>query len=517
MILACHLVWGFNKERGDIEICPFICMDTLARWHPWPTKKGIRHLGTLWQDGAIWIDQEASYSPRDAEEAIQIVGRQQMYVFCSDPLDQEEFSFSDDLLLKSDTYMQKAGKVVAVRVKSGRHCGFFIPARTWGFAYPSFEMIETIREIFSLFDIEAITPASLSEKVLRSTMADKIAIFRPAHHLRKILLENNGGGRIDLKEVGEFYPKAYKYDINKAYLFFSQEVPCPLFPPKYHVCPREEWLWDHATPGYWKVTMIAHGLGIHPIFLDNEGKKRFPREGEQFTKWLWRDEIIACCNKGYTLLYIHEGYRWLKSSDFLKPWGDLLWDKFQSVSCETLKRIIKSMMVGFPGKCLAEPYNYLLIPLGQRKEGDIPITHNWFNHMDNWQDENKKFFTNWYLRKEYNEESTALTPIGASILKDCRLEIYRLTAIEEAKGNRLISTYIDCAVFEHPASSLSIGPLPGQYKEEKLVNCWAEENRVIAEINGEVELRAPGHPAKSEERLDLLRKYNQFRNDPKYC
>jgi hypothetical protein len=97
------------------------------------------------------------------------------------------------------------------------------------------------------------------------------------------------------------------------------------------------------------------------------------------------------------------------------------------------------------------------------------------------------------------------------------MEIYRLAMLEKRRGNELISSYIDCAVFANPASSLSIGPHPGQYKVEILDNVWAEQNRIIGEIDGTAQMRAPGHERNSEERLELWRKYNSLRNSPKDC
>lgn len=486
-------------------------MTTVSRWHPWPTKPGLRHTLTLWQDNSIWKDALTHADIETAEQAIELIGRSQLYTFCGDVMDWKEFAWSDDLLLhpRTDSYVQKQGKVVAVRAQAGRYSGFLIPARTWGFAQPSLDAIDTTRSIFEKFNIEAITPSSLSEKVLRWTLGEKISIFRPSVRLRDVLLTHNGGSRIDLAEEERFYKRAYKYDRHKAFLSFAYAVPDPYFPPKYHIRPRESWLYDYATPGFWLVTMVAHGQGKHPIFLKDDKGRRFPKEGEQFTAWLWRDEILACERKGYTLLFIHEGYRWQKTSSLLQPWADLLWEKFQLAKSVEEERIMKGMMAGFFGRCLQEPTNHFLVPLGQQREGDIPIKHNWIEHLDNWQGgiEGKKFFTNWYLRAEYNEESTALTPIGAWVIMQCRLEMYRLTAVEEAKGNKLISSYIDSCVFKYPASSLSIGPLPGQYSEEILNNVWAVRNALIPDE--ETKMRAPGYKDKSKERHELWQKYHQ--------
>jgi hypothetical protein len=479
---------------------------TLSRWHPWPEKFGRRHLSTLWQDGSIWKqDQLSHFDPENAEQVIHFAGRERLYVFCDDPMNWLEFSWSDDLLLGSDVYVQKSGKVVALRVSSGRHSGFFIPARTWGFAQSSFEMIETIDKIYHLFNLEGITPPSLSEKVVRSTLPEKIYIFRPAYHLRSVLLESGGGIIYNQEEAG-FYPDIWKYDLHKAFMSFAVLVPDIFFPPKYHICPSESWFYDYETPGYWEVTMVAHGNGVHPILLGQSGQRRMPKEGEMFRKWLWRDEILACEKKGYTLLYIYRGYRWSGTTDFLEPWTCLMWDKFQLAISKEEKRIIKSMIVGFFGRCLREPTNHFLVPRGQERKGDIPVSPTWIAHRDNWQDiKNKNLFTNWYLREEYFEESTSLTPIGSWVMMKCRLEMFYLAEREEKRGNAPIDIYIDSVSFGKRVKEISLGPNPGEYDEDHLTNVWSVKNALIPD--DEMKMRAPGYKEDSKERKELWRKY----------
>jgi hypothetical protein len=484
---------------------------TLSRWHPWPERPGRRHLSTLWNDHSIWKNAVSHFDPDTAEQAISFAGRERLYVFCNDPMDWTEFLWSDDLLLGSDVYVQKTGKVVALRVQSGRHSGFFIPARSWGFPVANFEMIETIDRIYHLFNLEGITPSSLGEKVVRSTLPERIAIFRPAYHLRSVLLES-GGGIIYNQEDARFFPEAWKYDLHKAFMSFADSVPDILFPPKFHICPAESWLYDYDTPGYWEVTMVAHGNGLHPILLGTGGNRHMPVEGEQFHKWLWRDEIMACIEKGYTLLYIHKGYRWPDTTDFLKPWTDLMWSKFQQAESKEEERIIKSMIVGFFGRCLREPTNHFLVPRGQERKGDIPVKPTWLEHQDNWQDiDCKRFFTDWYLREEYFEESTSLTPIGSWVIMKCRLAMFKLAQAEQERGNRLIDIYIDSATFEKRVLHLPLGPAPGEYNEDHLTNVWSVKNALVP--NEIKKMRAPGYKENSKERKALWQNYHQ----PKDC
>jgi hypothetical protein len=275
--------------------------------------------------------------------------------------------------------------------------------------------------------------------------------------------------------------------------------------------------------GFWKVEMIAHGDGIHPVYLrDRENGdrcgKRFPKEGERFVKWMWAGEIRDCIEKGYTLLHCERGYRWAELSDCMAFWSDVLWAAYSNVSCETLKSIIKSMWVGLPGRFLKQPYVYNLIDQEHVQSGDVPIAANWFHFASNWEhidpSNPPKFLTNWYVRAEYDKESTALTPIGAYIISECRREIYRLQLEEEKKGNILLGSYVDSVSFAKRAMSFlhRIGASPGDLKEEISVDGWREMNRFIREVDGTLEVRAPGiYDTKWEQkRTLLLQKYREI-------
>lgn len=494
-------------------------MDTVSPWHPWQDKPGTRHPLGLWDCQEILQSGKTPYYPSSADDCVQYIGRNRLYVLCRDILCQDEFPYSDELLghPKTEPYLQKQGKVVAMRLQGGRYSGFLIPSRTWNHPLPGQALLEDMEDAFHLVGYQGITPGSTSEKVLRSTLPKYHSIYRPSVDVRRVLLATNGGGRIDESEFSTLYPHVYTYDIKSAYLYFSRSVPSPFKPPYFHIVPDLSWVVDYPV-GYWLVTMQAGGEGVHPVFLEdrehgNKCGKRYPLDGEVFTRWLWSGTIRDCIEHGYTLLSCERGYRWEELSDFMAHWGDILYDAYQKADRDTLRSIIKSMWVSLPGRFLKQPYSYQLIGQQEVRKGDIPIPYNWFHTLSNWQDIDvnhpPKFLTNWYVRAEYDQESTALTPIGTYIVEECRREIYRLMREEELQGNTIVGSYIDSVSFSQRAAFLErIGVKPGDLKEEIGEEGWAEMNRFLRIVDGKLEARAPGFS--DEKRLLLLKKFWQI-------
>lgn len=474
-------------------------------WHPWQEQQGMHHKLSYWEDGNIFRGKKLYASPRCANDAIELVGRRQLYVLCNDILSVDEFPFSKELVLhdKAEPFLSKSGRVVALRAHPGRASGYFIPASSWGNLPPGRELNAIMWHIFRRFYLEAITPPSLSEKVLRLTLPDKVFIRRPPSDLRSVLLEHNGGGRIDeAEEWGEYFAEIFEYDLTKAYLHFSRWIPSPFVHAWGRYKPPIDVL-DRYPAGFWQVSMVAHGEGVHPVYIDiQKGKKHKPREGEEFCMWLWSGTIKDCLEKGYTLLAIHRGYGFPEMSDFLSVWADWLWDVYNQETDDRIKAVLKQMMVGLPGRFLKEPMCYTLI-YGTPQKGDKPIAANW-------QDSKGPFFSDWYVRPTFNRESTALTAQGSYIIEECRRAQYHRMRDEYEHGNRIIRSYIDCYAITQ-RTTLDVGRGRGQYKERIFTDVYAELNRFVGIPPGEQlpEMRAPGLEGNSKARLELWRKYRQ--------
>lgn len=473
----------------------------VALWHPWLDKSGMSHSLAYWKDNSILDNQGIVHYFQDVDTLVDIIASKKLYVMINDILRPSEFSFADELLShkKTHPFLSKTGKILALQCRK-RTSGFFIPCRGWyKSALPDVELLDKMTRLFGVFNLQAITLASLSEKVLRSTLPEKVFIYRPTTDFRKVLLENNGGARIE-ESTESFTEDAFEYDLNKAYLHFSRLVPSPFLRPFFHIRPSLNEIFDYAT-GFWEVSMVAHGGGKHPISLKNP--KHVPQEGEQFRTWLWNNTIMACLEKGYTLECIHRGYGIPELSDFMAPWADILWEKYQSADDDLLD-MIKGMMVGLPGRFLKTPDTYTLIHKKYVQDGDKPIMLNWIRG-------DEKMLSDWYVRREFNRESTSLTPIGASIINDCRLALYQQEVAEEEKGNVVYRAYVDCYVVGHPTVTPQIlGNDPGLWKEKTYKNAYFEANRMVAEGYGieEAIIKAPG--LTTPQRIKLLQKYRRM-------
>src|SRR5262249_35903972 len=136
---------------------------------------------------------------------------------------------------------------------------------------------------------------SLSEKVLRSTLPEKLFMQRPNAALRAHLIDNHVGGRIDKAEKGQLHEEVYEYDQSKAYLSYAQIVPSPFGKPVYFYGNHT---WQEAPTAFLHVNLTAHSSGLHPIQLSDMEVYRNPREGEQFWRWLWKEELTDCLEAG---------------------------------------------------------------------------------------------------------------------------------------------------------------------------------------------------------------------------
>lgn len=490
-------------------------------WHPWHDKPGMPYSPVRLEYPLIYnIFDKSLYSLNTVENAIETLAKNKLYCFIYDALNTNDIPYADDLLVhrdergKADTfpYLSRTGKVAAIRVARKGKSGFFIPASTWKWTgLPDKRFIENVFYLFNLFGFQSTTPASLSEKVLRSTLHDDVHITRPSVVVRDIILNNNVGGRIDKAEYGAFYPVVVKYDKNKAYLYHSRLVPTPFQAATHEVAPSLDEAFSHAV-GFWECELICRERRIPPIQVDG----RSPVEGEMINRWLWTGELEDCLEAGYTLHKIKRGLSWPAVSDFMCKWSDILYTKYQYVQNEDphIADMIKSMMLGLPGRFLKRPENYILVNIRDGlQEGDIPINYQ-FSGIT------ASYFSDYVIRAEYDKESTALSPIGSYIVAQMRRELYKKQVALEEEGLRVISSYVDCVAVNGLSSNIPVSRNLGDYKEQIYWNQYTEFNRFIAKkiFNGEEytwedEVRAPGLEEDSPGRQDFWTRYRQMVRD----
>jgi hypothetical protein len=487
---------------------------SVRKWHAWRDKPGMPYAPMQWRSGTISTVYGSSLAYCSSmNELIDNVANRKLFVLCRDLLNEKDFSFSNDLLgaSASHPYLSRSGMVSALRVSQKKQNGFLVPGVTWnihGEIAPSH--LRNIIEIFELFGYQSTTPASLSEKVLRSTLPDIINYSRPSLSLREDVLKHNVGGRIDTAVQGQFFKEVFEYDKNKAYLYHSQEVPDPGVAPIIRYLPPLEQALSYPT-GYWLVYLRCHNTTIAPIQIDG----RNPQEGERIERWLWSEELLACIEAGYEIEKIQRGYGFRQMSNFMEQWSDILWAKWEQSQDKDpmIQDIIKTMMVGLPGRFLKSPEFFSLIPLSEARartpgkdDGDIPLRM----HLGPDYEPGDRIISDYAMRPEYDRESTALSQVGAYIVMKMRMELYDMMRKETANGARVIRSYIDCYALDRPTTLSGFqGTGMGQWKEKQYGPSWTEENRFIGINRGtnRIDTKAPGYEQGGEKRKALLSFY----------
>lgn len=484
----------------------------VSLWHPWKDKPGNFHTLSRWNKGAV-VDSKEIKEVSSIENIIEIIGGERKYTFCNDILSRDEFPFSIELIRHKSTqpYISKTGHVVALRIKKKRTSGFLIPGIHWSHVgIPTDNLLDNVQWTFKQFKYEALTPASLSEKVLRATLPDRCFISRPSLDLRRCLLDTEHGGRIDRKKVIEYFERVFEYDINKAYLFYSSNVPNPFYAPIALVEPTLEQCFEFPT-FFAHVQMFAHQdmkNKPHPILITRDGSMEAPEEGEMIDRYLWKEEIEDCLRAGYVLYNIRYAYCFRSMSTFMQQWSDRLLTVYDKCENKEQQKIIKSMMVGLPGRFLKRPEIYTLVHESEVQKQDIlddkliPVAAHWLKQGD-------MVSTPWYIKVEEDKESAQLTPVGSYITMQCRQAIYRRMCEEVEKGNQIVSSYIDCYRVTEQTQLDGIGIKPGQYKEKEYKEVIAEENRLYGKRHRKKVLKAPSYQEGSLERKRLVRKYNR--------
>jgi hypothetical protein len=483
-------------------------------WHPWRDKPGSRHIPTYFKHGEIWspyCDTSPLFLTPDLQHLTSTVCQNGLFLLVHDILNEEEFPYANELIGKGTPYFTKAGNVTSMSLKQGRKTGVLVPARTWQWDMePNRQITSAIQTVWRLFGYEASTPSSLSEKVLRATLPDYVGIYRPSIALRRDVLANSEGGRID-KAIPAYYKEVKEYDKNKAYLFHSRYVPSPYLSPVF--CGKSSLDRIMAYPvGFWHMALVANDNAISPIQLDGNS----PVAGEVFEKWLWTGEIVDCLEAGYQFLSCSGGYGFREMSNFMEEWSDILWAKYEEARAKEdpcILNIIKAMMVGLPGRFLRKPESFTLIPFSEIKDKktDTPL----MLHSQG------KRFSDWAIRSAYDKESTALSYIGSYIVSEMRRELYHRMKEETEHGYLVIGSYIDSyrlgysfgnTSYQDMATFRQVGTGLGQWKLKRVIrDAWAEENRIVGlNAQGIAEVTAPGYEQGGRRRLAFLQKYRMI-------
>ena len=463
-----------------------------------------------WQHGNVYDHTGKLLTTcTNEQEFIQAIASRHLFVLCDDVLNVHTMPFVEQLLGEKEVQplLSKTRGILGFALKMKIGTGYAMNASSWAYPHGADEHIASIvHDVFHLTGFSSSTSASLSEKMLRATLPEKLSIHRPGIALRTVILENSPGGRVDRARIRRYFPRVYEYDKNKAYLFFSQWVPSPFLTPKYLVKPTLEEIFDYPA-GYFHVLLVAHGDGIAPIQVLGDR----PVEGEVLDMWLWSGELEDCISVGYHVVEIQEGYAWEAMSDFMQPWAAWLWELYQKAEdLDPFVRIIlKRMMVGLPGRFLRAPVKYVLVPEELATKEDIDILLH--SH-----EVGQRLVSRYAMHAVDDRESAALSAQGAYIVMCMRRELWRLMRYEEMKNNPVLRSYVDCLAFALPMHDQTIvGSGLGQYKLTEYRDVYLESNRFVGykrdphgwPEDDEAVCKAPGYTA--EERIALWQRHHE--------
>lgn len=476
----------------------------VTQWHRWQDKPNMRYMPAYWQaPSSIFTGLDVpSYCCTDMASLIETVTRNELFTFCNDLLSQDDFDYADELLGNNSSipYLTKSGKVPALRLSAKRKSGFLIPASSWLYpGQPDTTLLNEVNWIFGLFGFQSVTIPSLSEKVLRATLPEILHLSRSSIGVRSTISEHGTQARIDKAEV-RFYEEANAYDKNKAYLFHSRCVPSPYMAPLYLYRPTLSEL-DRFPTYFVQCDFVVCPTVVAPLLIDGKNPQCM---GEVLTRYLWREQLEDILDAGYKLVTIHGGYAWREMSGFMEMWGEILWEKYLIAKAHSdyAGLVVKRMMHGVPGRMLRDPYRYVLAPAKDAQEGDVPIQLHWRREGD-------KIFSDWVAHREYDRESTALTPIGDYIKMKMAQELYHRMRDEHRNGNVVIKSYVDMYATAYPSKLGNMGAGLGQWKTKQYKNVIADGTKFIGwnVEEQENEMIAPGCAA--EKRIKLWQKYHK--------
>lgn len=457
----------------------------VSLWHPWMDKPGQSHELCLFDD----------FGFSSVEETIATLTRGKYYAITGNILR----SIPTDLIRhqRSEPYLSRNGNTAAIKIRGKRGNSFLIPAKQWSCSdNATNEVIDDMRFIFTIFNREALTPPSLSEKVLRSTLPDKLYISRPSIPLRKTLLDNRAIPRILKQKRGIKSKEAYEYDMIKAYLSIAASgVPSPFSAPIrfYHSD-----IWQDYPVSFMRVQGTAHVQNkrtIQPLRIKTGYDTRDAMDNETFDTWMWSGKYQDCLQAGYTMEVL-EGYTWMSMSRFMETWADILYRNCEKYREERFYPILKQMTQGLPGRFLKAPEVYTLVHLDEIKSGAfnardcLPIQTSWTG--------NESPMSDWFMavdtESEKAVESAQLTPIGDYIVAECERKMYKAALEEEQAGNRVLRIYVDSLTTTLPAKTLTVGTKVGQFKIKRYFKAVFKENRFYGyeEETGKFVAKTPG-------------------------
>lgn len=339
----------------------------------------------------------------------------------------------------------------------GNKTGTLTSTTSWGVRSPSKTFLKALRIVQKEYGYGVYaTPGSLGRAGLQTHLQNKhIRVSRPSVMLRRILLENTIGGRVDTPKRDKVPPDTtvvYDEDQNCSYPHAACETIDPTHTPVYF--PKSSPKLDNYYAYYARAFVrippgedASKGFGVLPVRNELSSEVTFVTEPETYIGWWWKATLDRCKSLGYDV-DILEAYAWKKSSTFMATWSKEIFATITRLKClrdssseenkdiyEMAVDMMKIVGVSTIGSHGMHPETRTLVHESNYQKGDIALVDP-YAHSPN-------PFTDYYIRVTSNPDAEWLTHVYSFILDVARNTTWDRIQAHIANGTVVLASRVD--------------------------------------------------------------------------
>lgn len=357
--------------------------------------------------------------------------------------------------------------VVSIRFKCdgmGNKTGTLTATTSWGVRSPGKTFLKALKLVQKEYGYGVYsTPASLGNAGLQTHLQNKhIRISRPSVMLRRILLENTIGGRLDPPKRDQVPPntkRVYEEDQNSSYPYAACETIDPTHTPVYfpHGSSRLDHYYAYYARAFVRIPKgedASKGFGVLPIRNELSSEVTFVTEEETYVGWWWKATLDRCKELGYEVDVL-EAYAWKKSSNFMSGWAREIFATITRLKCLRDKEVgetkdiydmavdmMKIVGVSTIGRHGMHPETRTLVHEDDYQKGDKPLV-NPYAYSPN-------PFTEYYIRTTDNPDAEWLTHVYSFILDNARNSTWDRIQAHISTGTIVLASRVDSIITATP-------------------------------------------------------------------
>jgi len=448
--------------------------ESVSYWPAFRDSKPREKTLAIWNTTENYLinEQQETYRPHDYNDLVNYLIATQTDLYANDLIDCHwlDVAVADE----KTTVMATPGQnVIGVSAKREKNRTAWIgQARSW---FPAMRVgdsfLHALRAVFEHIGYGTYTtPGSLGQRIWRASHIGS-PVSRPNIALRKKLLDNLIGGRVDTFETNVRYNTLYEIDMKSAYASMCTSLP-------YGTATR---IMAGSVVSYatWycecKIT-IPFTLPFGPFAIRKDSlHNSYPDQPGTYRAWIWRNEYERALQAGCSI-DILSGWGWDSMDNRASIWANEM-QRLRVSAPEYIADVVKKCIVAAIGRHGMQPYSYELIDYTIATEEDLSVLS-----------QGEHPITNWYLRKKEEKENSNLTHWYAYIMAACRCALYDRMLAEKEAGNRIIASNYD-AIYLEKATTLKTGHALGDWKQTALTNATIPYARAITSLE---KTRLPG-------------------------